>query len=61
MQAMFNPSGIDCHILKDLVSSDVSRSNRQEKGSSWGPMPRGRPLLTILRVLFDGSFITPLM
>lgn len=43
MPAMLNPFGIDCHILKDLASSDVSRSNREKKESGWGPRPRGWP------------------
>lgn len=57
MPAMLNPFGIDCHILKDLASSDVSRSNREKKESGWGPRPRGWPP----QVLIDSSFITPLM
>lgn len=55
MRAMSKPFGIDCHILKDLVSSDGSRSNRAEEETTWGPWPRGWPLLAILQLLFGGS------
>lgn len=55
MRAMSKPFGIDCHILKDVASFDGSRSNRAEEQTTWGPWPRGWPLLAILQLLFDGS------